>query len=391
MRTIAIATIALSILAKISFAQDDSNNRFAIDFLKQVAKNEKGNVFFSPFSLSSAMGMTFAGSKDLSEVQIGKVFHFPANSPEFHKKLGKTIKRISSKKDSIKLNIVNTLWAEKTYPIKESYTKLIKKSYSAEIMPMDFLTHFEESRKTINENIYKSTNEKIKDLLPPGSLNSLTKLVLTNAIYFKGNWNTQFIKEQTVDDIFFSAPQTPVKCKMMSVKGNFNYYEDPNLEVIEMPYAGNNFSMLIFLPASNIHLEEIIHNLTFEQVVYICDNLYNQEIRVNIPKIKFEKGYQLKGILSKMGMPNPFSDNANFTGMSQFNNLKITDVFHKAFIEVNEQGSEAAAATAVVIGIKSISREKLFRADRPFLFVIKEKTTNTILFMGKVGDPTKAE
>jgi len=173
MRTVALTIIVLSSIVKESFAQDDYNNRFAIDFLKQVSKNEKGNVFFSPFSLSSAMAMTYAGSKDLSEIQIGKVFHFPSNSPELHKKLGKMMKLLACKKDSIKLNIVNSLWAEKTYPFKESYTKLIKKSYSVEIMQMDFINQFEESRKIINENIYKSTSKKIKDLLPANSLNTL--------------------------------------------------------------------------------------------------------------------------------------------------------------------------------------------------------------------------
>lgn len=391
MRTIALVLILPLVYAKVGNSQNSINNQFAIDFYKQVSKNEKGNIFFSPFSLSTAMGMTYAGSRGVSEEQIGKVFHFTSNNDKFHIKLGNTAKLINSKATAIQLKIVNTLWAEKTYPFKKSYDNLMKKAYAATVRPMDFINKSEECRLTINDDIYKSTNEKIKDLLPPNLLNSMTRLVLTNAIYFKGDWKTQFKKEKTGESNFYITPQKIVKCKMMGVKSDFNYYEDSRIEAIELPYAGDNFSMVIILPSENQPLDELTSSLSNQYLNDIFNGLYKKEISISIPKFKLSNGYQLKQVLSQMGMPQPFTDDANFTGMTSSSNLKISDVIHKAFIEVNEQGTEATAATAVVIAMKSIQFEKLFIANRPFLFLIKEKSTGTILFMGRIVDPTKSE
>jgi len=387
---ILIALFSLSI-AQQGSAQNMSNNQFAIDFYKQIAIEEKGNIFFSPFSLSAAMGMTYAGAKGVTQEQICQVFHFAANNDKFHIQLGNTIKQINSKAGAIQLKVVNNLWAEKTYPFTKPYTKLMSTAYLATIKPMDFINKFEESRLLINANILKTTNEKIKDLLPPNSLNSLTKLVLTNAIYFKGDWKIMFKKELTSERDFFIAPQKAIKCSMMSVKSEFNYYEDSKLKAMELAYAGNNFSMIVILPNSNNPLDEITKMLTNDLLADIQRELGKQEVTISIPKFKLSNGYQLKELLSTLGMPQPFTDDANFTGMTTVNNLKISDVFHKAFIEVNEQGTEAAAATAVVVATKSIQRVQSFIANRPFLFLIKEKSTGTILFMGRVVDPTKSE
>ncbi|RPH33513.1 MAG: serpin family protein [Bacteroidales bacterium] len=388
--TILIALFSLSI-AKQGNTQNLSNNQFAIDFYKQIAIEEKGNILFSPFSLSVAMGMTYAGTKGVSQEQIGNVFHFTSNDDKFHIQLGNTIKQINSKVGPIQLKIVNTLWAEKTFPFKQSYNTLLKKAYLAAVKPMDFINKFEQSRLAINDNVYKATNEKIKDLLPPNSLNNLTRLVLTNAIYFKGDWKTMFKKELTSDRDFFIAPKKAIKCSMMSVKGDFNYYEDSKLQALELPYIGGNFSMVVILPFSKISLEEITKILSNDILDDIVRELNEQEVTISIPKFKLSNGYQLKQMLSKMGMPQPFTDDADFTGMTTASSLKISDVFHKAFIEVNEQGTEASAATAVVVATKSVHFVKSFIANRPFLFLIKEKSTGTILFMGRVVDPTKSE
>jgi serpin B len=391
MRTINFVAIILLLLPKQGSTQNLGNNQFAIDFLKQVSIEENGNIFFSPFSLSTAISMTYAGARGNTQDQIAKVFHFTSNSKKFHNQQGKTIKLINAKTDSIQLNIVNTLWAEKTYSFKKPYIKLMKRSYSSLVRPMDFINNFEESRLTINENIYKITNEKIKDLLPNGSLNSLTRLVLTNAIYFKGDWKTKFKKEKTGDSNFYITSQNVIKCKMMGVKSDFNYYEDLKIQAIELPYAGGDFSMVIILPSPNQSLEDLTNSLSSNLLNDILKGLNNQEINISIPKFKLSNGYQLKKQLSKMGMPQPFTNDADFSGMTSSNNLKISDVFHKAFIEVNEQGTEASAATAVVIAMKSVGHDKFFNANRPFLFLVKEKSTGTILFLGRIVDPTKSE
>ncbi len=387
---ILIALFSLSI-AQQGNAQNLSNNQFAIDFYKQIANQEKGNIFFSPFSLSTAMAMTYAGAKGVTQEQISQVFHFAANNDKFHIQLGNNIKQINSKAGAVQLKIVNNLWAEKTYPLTKTYPKLMTTAYMAAIKPLDFINKFEESRLSINANILKATNEKIKDLLPPNSLNSLTRLVLTNAIYFKGDWKIMFKKELTSERDFFITPQKAIKCSMMSVKSEFNYYEDSKLKALELPYGGDNFSMIVILPSSNNPLVEITKILSNDILDDIQRELSKQEVTITIPKFKLSNGYQLKELLSKMGMPQPFTDDADFTGMTTSNNLKISDVFQKAFIEVNEQGTEASAATAVVVATKSVHRVQSFIANRPFLFFIKEKSTGTILFMGRVVDPTISE
>jgi serpin B len=368
------------------------NNRFAFDFFRQISKNDKGNIFFSPASISAAMGMTYAGAKSETQGQIAKVFHFPSNNRRFHSNQGNIIKDLSSQSDSIQLNIVNSLWVEKSYSLKKFYRKLIEKCYSAAIQPLDFSTKFNESRILINENISNSTNQKIKNLLPEGSVDNLTRLILTNAVYFKADWKLKFQKDKTGNAPFYLTPENIVKCKMMGIKKMVNYFEDEKIQAVELDYAGNGFSMLILLPRQSLSLDELVLGLSPEYLEGIIKGIAKQEVSVSIPKFKLALGYQLKSFLSEMGMPQPFSDNADFGGMTSSNDLKISDVFHKAFVEVNEEGTEASAATAVVIQMKSImGNDKFFRANRPFVFLIREKTTGSILFLGRMVDPTKSE
>jgi len=395
MRTISFVALLSLLFPYIVKSQDidvvKDNTKFAFDFYSKVSERETGNIFFSPISLSSAMSMTFAGSSDETKNQISKVFHFESNDKKYHQKQGKIIKRYSSNADSIKLSLVNTLWAEKTYQFKKDYNKLIQKSYSATIHQVDFVGKAEESRIQINNDISKLTFDKIKELLPSGSINSLTRLVLTNAIYFKGNWKTKFDKKKTFDGNFYITHQNKINCKMMGVKSRFNYYEGSKIQAIEMPYKGGNFSMVIILPSAGITLADYTKEFTYSTIEDILKRMTSEDINVSIPKFKISTGYQLKPLLSEMGMPLAFTDYATFSNMTSKNDLKISDVFHKAYIEVNEEGTEAAAATAVVIAVKSIGNDKYFVANRPFIFMIRDRVTGTILFMGRIVDPTKGE
>jgi len=368
------------------------NNRFAFDFLQQVSKVNNGNIFFSPISISWAMGMTFAGTSGESQNQISKVFHFPSNSKTFHAKQGGIANELSKKADSIELKIVNTLWAEKSYSFKHSYSKLMGKTYGAAIQKLDFVSKSEESRGAINDFVLRSTNNRISDLLPKGSVDEYTRLVLTNAVYFKAKWRNQFDKDRTGVANFYLTPETPVKCKMMGMKKEIDYYENESVQAIDLPYAGNNYSMLIILPRQSTSVDELIKNISPEFLRNIINGLSEEELTVSIPKYKLSTGYQLKKVLSDMGMPQPFTDEADFSRMSATNDLKISDVFHKAFIEVDEEGTEAAAATAVVLMMKSVfGGEKFFTANRPYLFILREKNTGSILFLGKMADPTKCD
>ncbi|NVO08838.1 MAG: serpin family protein [Bacteroidales bacterium] len=369
----------------------DYNNQFAFDFFKKVSDNDAGNIFFSPISISTAMGMTYVGANGETQNQISKVFHFPANSSKFHRLQGSIPKLLSSKADSIKLSMVNTIWLEKTYTIKKAFDKTLKDEYRASLERADFINKYEESRILINNNISKATSDRIKDLLPPNSLNSLTRLVLTNAVYFKADWKTKFQKERTGDAKFYVTPQKPIKCKMIGLKSKFNYFEDDKVQAIEIPYSGNNFSMLIILPQQDQNIDVLIKGINQDYLNSIINGLTEQSISISIPKYKLSTGYQLKKVLSDMGMPQPFSDDADFSKMSSGNNLKISNVFHKAFIEVNEEGTETSAATAVVIAMKSIGIERTFIANRPYIFLIREKSSGLVLFMGRINDPTKSE
>ncbi|NOU17773.1 MAG: serpin family protein [Bacteroidales bacterium] len=369
----------------------DYNNQFAFDFFKKVSGNGTGNVFFSPISISTAMGMTYVGANGETQNQISKVFHFPTNSSKFHRQQGSILKLLSSKADSIKLSMVNTIWLEKTYTIKKAFDKTLKDEYRASLERADFINKYEDSRILINNNISKATSDRIKDLLPINSLNTLTRLVLTNAVYFKANWKTKFQKERTGDAKFYVTPQKSIKCKMIGLKSKFDYFEDDKVQAIELPYSGNNFSMLIILPQQDQNVDVLIKGINQDYLNSIINGLTEQSISISIPKYKLSTGYQLKLVLSDMGMPQPFSDDADFSKMSSGNDLKISNVFHKAFIEVNEEGTEATAATAVVIAMKSIGIERTFIVNRPYVFLIREKTSGLILFMGRINDPTKSE
>jgi len=363
------------------------NNEFAVDFYKKVSLSEKGNIFFSPISLSTAMGMTFAGSQNKTQNQIAKVFHFPANNKSFHSLHGKLTKILNQKKTDLEVSMVNRLWIEKTYSLKRSYKKLMKNAYQSSFESVDFIGKYDENRLRINDYILKQTHEKIKDLLPPNSVDTKTRLILTNAIYFKGNWEVPFQKERTKVADFNITPEQKVKCPMMGVKDEFNYYEDLKLQAIELPYTDTSFSMIFLLPSENTSLTEYESNLTFDHIKAVINAMDYQEIIVSIPKFKLSEGYQLKQILTEMGMPEAFSMDADLSGLSSKNDLKITDVFHQAFVDVNEEGTEAAAATALVVGVKSIGRDTFFIANRPFMFIILNKKSNTFMFMGRVNNP----
>lgn len=390
-KLIVIALVALvcnHTLAQTS-AVEEANNKFAIDLFHKIAENETGNIFFSPVSITSAMGMTCVGAKDETQTQIEKVFHFPHDSKNFHSELGDIQKRYNSlSAKGVEISMVNKLWAEKTYKINKPYIKQVKKNYSSSIELVDFIQQPESARSKINSYISDQTKNRINELLPVGSINSLARLVLTNAIYFKGDWQTQFVSKKTKEADFFISSEKKEPCQMMSTNGNFKLFEENDYQALELPYKGDNLSMLIILPTEGIDIKAFQKNLQYSTLKDIVAGLSKQEVWVLLPRFKSTTGYQLKPILTDMGMPIPFSNEANFTKISSKNDLKIFDVYHKAFVEVNEKGTEAAAATAVVIGVKSVMRSFKFEANRPFIYVIRDTKTGIVLFMGRLSNPS---
>jgi serpin B len=373
----------------------DANNQFALDLYlkyKDDPQQKDKNIFFSPYSISSALAMTYEGAKGKTAEEMQKVFYFLENDSERRANFAAIYNKINKANKTYQLNTANALWVQKDYPFLDSYVNTVEQYYGGKATNLDFIGDTENSRVTINNWVEQQTNNKIKDLIPQGQINSMTRLVLTNAVYFKGTWVKQFDKSDTREENFYVTPNNPVKVQMMSrtdKNATFNYTETDKLQILEMPYSGNDTSMLVLLPKENETLDSA--NLSLENLAAWRNNLTKQRVDVYFPKFKFETKYFMKETLSDMGMPTAFSDAADFSGMTGKKDLFISFVIHQAFVEVDEKGTEAAAATAVIVEVTSAGPQEIpvFRADHPFIFVIQQKDTGNILFFGRVMDPSK--
>jgi len=367
------------------------NNKFALD-LYSLYKSESGNVFFSPYSISSALAMTYEGAKGQTASEIQSVFYFPEED-EMRNGYANLFKEINKKDKKYKFNTANALWAENDFQFLDEYFNVVEQYYNGKVTNLDFKQEAEASRKTINNWVERQTNDKIKDLIPEGLINKLTRLVLTNAIYFKGDWVKQFDNEKTQDQNFKITKDNVLKVPIMKRtddKAIFNYTEDDNTQVLEMSYLGKELSMLVFLPKDN-NLSFLEDSFSIEQLQKWKKDLKEQRVNVYFPKFKFETKYFMKDDLKEMGMPSAFSGAADFSGITGKKDLNIDEVIHQAFVEVNEEGTEAAAATAVIMKEMATAvggpKIPVFRADHPFIFIIQQNSTGNILFMGKVVDP----
>jgi len=385
-------------MAVVGFAQpaasiSQANDQFAFDLYSRL-DTAPGNIFFSPYSISSALTMTYEGARHQTADQIRTVLHLPSDEVDWRSDLTAFIQKMNKADRSYELSTANALWAQRKYPFKDEYLKLIKTSYFAEARNLDFVTDPEASRVTINNWVSANTKDRIKDLLPPRSITPDTRLVITNAVYFKGKWEAPFEKENTRPDAFWVTPDQSVQTDMMQVQGkSFNYMENDQAQVLQLPYQGNELSMVIVLPRSK-DIQDLDKTLTAGTLKQWQESMILQEINVFIPKFKMDWHLEMGNILAAMGMELAFDPGkADFSGMSDKmpdGNLYIGAVFHKAWIDTNEEGTEAAAATAVLMVAGSAYNPqgpKVFRADHPFFFVIQENATGHILFMGRVSDP----
>ncbi len=388
------ATLSLILMFAMASAQSneykaEQSNTFALEMYKQLASADGENLFFSPFSLSVAMGMTYSGANAETEKQIASVFGFSDNTKSFHQSMGKLQSDLVSRgSKGVEISIANQLWADKQYKFKWFYLWRVNRAYDAPIERMSFRTQPNESRLEINRWVESKTKNRIVDLLPDGSITDLTALVLTNAIYFKGQWDKKFLEENTKDDEFKTLEGKTVRATMMTMQDKLSVYEGDGLKMIELPYAGKQFSMLVVLPNKDESIKTLEKSLSLSDINRYADLLTERKVNLTLPKFKFEADYQLKPVLSSMGMPIAFSNAADFTRMTRIPELKIDQVYHKAFVEVSEEGTEAAAATAVVIVRKSVEIPVEFNANRPFMFLIRDNQSGTILFMGRVTNPT---
>jgi serine protease inhibitor len=367
------------------------NNTFAFDLHSRINAG-KENLIYSPYSISTCLAMTYAGARGQTELQMARTLHFTTNQAQLHAAFATLQKQLNEaeKQQGIQLNVANALWGQKGHPFLPAFLQIAQQNYDARVNQVDFGTESESARKEINDWVSKKTNGKIEEILPSGSLGALTRLVLVNAIYFKGQWATQFDKSKTAPADFAVSSSQKVKAPLMNLKAKFKFAEKDTFQLLEMPYKGGELSMVVLLPKEVDGIRKLESSLNQKELSGWLSQALNREVNVFLPKFKITAEFELDKTLAAMGMVDAFSSKADFSGMDGARDLFISSVVHKAYVEVNEEGTEAAAATATTMRATSIQLPPpTFRADHPFLFLIRDVKSGSILFMGRVADPTK--
>jgi serpin B len=369
------------------------NTQFAFNLYEQLRKQD-GNLFFSPYSISSALGMTYGGARGDTAKEIAKAMHFSLDPADLHSAFSDISKEIADEGNSkrgYQLTAANALWGQKDAGFTPEFLKLTKENYGAGLQEVDFIRAAGAARKTINDWVEKETKNTIKDLIPDGLLTPNTRLVLTNAIYFKGSWLSKFKKDATTDGDFHLSLDKDVEVPFMKQDVKFGYYDNPVFQMLELPYVGEDVTMVILLPKEIDGLPRLEKLLTAEAVANWIERLRKEDVVITLPKFKVTSQFQLQKELSALGMPRAFTFDADFSGMNGGKEpLRIADVVHKAFVDVNEEGTEAGAATAVVTETKGAPMPKklfVFRADHPFLFMIRDTRNDSLLFLGRMANP----
>lgn len=390
-----------------------ANTQFSLNVFKKISEiNTSGNVFYSPLSISLALAMVSLGAKGNTKDQILQVLCLNKCGPavphqskkaktadqddQIHSSYNKLMSELNKPGVPYMLSLANRLYGEKSYQFIDKFISETQKYYQAGLESVDFIKNSEAARVNINNWVEENTQGKIKDLLAQGIVNDMTRLVLVNAIYFKGNWEKKFKTEATVEQQFKVNKNETKPVKMMSQESEFPliFVPEVNSRIVELPYVGKNLSMLIILPDEieddTTGLQKLEETLTYEKLMEWTkpDNVDLLDVQISLPQFKLEETYDMKNLLVKLGMVDAFEmGKANFSGMSHKNDLVVSEVIHKSFVEVNEEGTEAAAATAVGMVLLSYTPPQIFNADHPFLFLIRHNPTNTILFYGRFCSP----
>lgn len=369
------------------------NTAFALKAYQKI-RTQPGNIVFSPYSISTALAMTYAGARGATATQMAEALDFRLPHAELHQAFGALQGRMRRlQQDSpVRLNIANALWIQRGYEIRTSFTELTEKYYDANLFDMKFKQDPEAARRKINRWVEKKTDDRITDLLAKGTVDDSTRLVLTNAVYFKAAWKHQFKPDATRDVAFWLTPKKKTEVPTMYQQDRFGYREDRTMQVLEMPYEGADLSMFILLPKATDGLDWLESKLSAATLKKWTSGLKVRKVKVFLPKFRATRDLSLNKLLMSLGMVDAFSLKADFSGIEASKELAISDVIHQAFIAVDEAGTEAAAATAVVMMAMAAPLQKpvpVFRADHPFVFLIRDNRTGTILFMGRLSEPAR--
>jgi serpin B len=367
------------------------NTDFACELYGRLA-GAKGNLFFSPYSVSTALAMTYAGARGTTAEEMAKTLHLALPAEQLHAACAALLRDLhgQGKPRPFRLAIANALWGQKGYGFLPAFIDVTRANYGAGLREVDFSRAAEEARQTINYWVEEETKGKIKELVKPDVVGPQTRLVLTNAIYFKAPWQEQFAKQATRPEDFHLATGQKVPVPMMHRTGSYFHLDAGKFQLLDLPYEGNEQSMLVILPKKGQELAALEKGLTESRVQEWAAKVQSLEVRLSLPRFKITQGFQLHDVLAAMGMPSAFDPGqADFSGMDARRDLFLSRVIHKAYVDVNEEGTEAAAATAVAAKLAAAppGEPVEFRADRPFAFIIRDRRSGSILFMGRVADP----
>jgi serpin B len=373
----------------------EGNSAFTFE-LYQALKGEEGNLFYSPYSISLALAMTYAGARNETAEQMADILHFILEQDRLHPAFNWLDAELARRDESVegkdgegfRLNIVNAIWGQKDYEFLPDFLDVLADNYGAGLRILDFINETEKSRLIINDWVSNQTEGRIEDLIPPGEIDVLTRLVLTNAIYFNAAWEYPFDGNITAGGPFYLLDGGQVTVPMMKQTESFGYTKGKGYQAVELQYDGNELSMVILLPEAG-QFQAFEEGLHAQQVDAIINDLQDTRVTLTMPKFEFDSEFRLNDTLAEMGMPIAFSPgDADFSGMTGNRELFISDVIHKAFVSVDEAGTEAAAATAVIMMRAAVSKPPVeVTIDRPFIFLIRDIETGAILFVGRVLNP----
>lgn len=367
-----------------------ANWLFALELYHQL-QTDSGNLFYSPYCIIVALAMAYGGARGETEKQIADTLHLDLSQEQLHAAMASLEARLNSlQQANIQVRSANSLWPQKKYAFLESYLSLLKNQYGVQITPVDY-DQAQAACQQINQWVAQKTENKIKDLLSPAQISTLTRLILINAIYFKGSWAKPFSKRRTQNMPFWLTSEKSINVPMMNQQDDFGYGETADLQILELPYAAHSLSMIILLPKQIDGLPTLEHNLSIENLDTWFSQLRPREVYVFLPKLKLSSGFDLGNILAAMGMGDAFDRyKANFSGMDGNEHwLYLSQVIHQAVVDVNEEGTEAVAVTRITSVAMSVPDDSpsLFRADHPFIFVIQDNTSGSVLFIGRIVNP----
>jgi len=373
----------------------EGNNAFALK-LYQALTGQGENIFFSPYSISEALAMTYAGAEGDTEKAMSDALEFTLGQDNLHpafnwldlelEKRGQKAKGQDG--EGFRLRIANSIWGQKDFKFLSPFLDTLAINYGAGLRTVDFIKDTEKSRTTINDWVAEQTENRIKDLIPQGGVNQMTRMVLTNAIYFNAAWLNPFEEEMTSNGNFTKLNGSTVSVPLMKQVRSMRYTEGDDYQAVELQYDGRELAMIVLLPKDGqfSDFESSLNNAVLQQII---NQLRTFSVTLTMPKFKYDSSFGLKDALSRLGMGIAFSDQADFSRMDGQKDLFIQDVLHKAFVSVDEAGTEAAAATAVMVGTTSMPESATMTINRPFIYLIRNNATGSIIFLGRVMDPAK--